>query len=107
MTPPLFVPLRTEYFRAFERGEKRAEWRAYGPRWNERTCWVGRDVTLSLGYSGARISARITGFDVHRGADLGSTIYHGDTLVAVISLDIATEEDRHASVNGNARHQSA
>lgn len=56
---PLFVPLKTEYFLAFQRGEKRTEYRPYGPRYNERTCFVGRKVILSHGYSGARIEGRI------------------------------------------------
>lgn len=37
----LFVPLKKEYYEAFECGEKTVEYRAYGPRWNEKTCWVG------------------------------------------------------------------
>lgn len=53
---PLFIPLKTEYFRAFEIGTKRTEYRLYGPRWNEGTVLKGRSVTLSHGYSGARIS---------------------------------------------------
>lgn len=56
---PLFVPLKTRYFRAFESGVKTIEYRKAGPRWNERTCWVGRPVTLSHGYSGARLYARV------------------------------------------------
>lgn len=47
---PLFVPLKTEHFEAFERGDKDTEFRLYGPRWNERTCHVGRKVVLSHGY---------------------------------------------------------
>jgi hypothetical protein len=46
----LFVPLRREWFEAFEKGHKTFEYRPYGPRWNERTCAIGRRVTLSLGY---------------------------------------------------------
>jgi hypothetical protein len=53
---PLFVPLKTEYFRAFENGTKKTEYRLLGPRWNENTVIKGRQVTLSHGYSGARIS---------------------------------------------------
>lgn len=58
---PLFVPLKTEWFLAFERGEKTVEYRR-GKRWNTRTCRVGRAVTLSLGYSGRRLSAVIARF---------------------------------------------
>lgn len=49
-TQPLFLPLRREYFEAFRAGSKPTEYRLYGPRWNERTCRVGRPVILSLGY---------------------------------------------------------
>lgn len=46
----LFIPLKSEYYDAFAAGEKDTEYRAYGPRWNERTCPVGRGVVLSRGY---------------------------------------------------------
>lgn len=60
---PLFIPLKREYFRAFENRTKTVEYRLYGPRWNERTCRTGRAVTLSLGYGKRhRLSGRITGF---------------------------------------------
>ena len=51
---PLFIPLKTEFFEAFERGEKTTEYRMAGPRWNAKTCRVGRKVTLSHGYSPKR-----------------------------------------------------
>lgn len=35
---PLFIPLKKEYYEAFECGEKTVEYRAYGPWWNEKTC---------------------------------------------------------------------
>jgi len=50
MEKPLFIPLKREFFNAFYEGTKDMEYRIYGPRWNERTCRVGRAVTLSLGY---------------------------------------------------------
>ena len=56
---PLFVPLKTEWLDAFASGQKTSEWRAHGPRWNAGTCWPGRAVILSHGYSGARLHARI------------------------------------------------
>lgn len=51
---PLFIPLKREYFAAFERGEKTEEFRLLGPRWNEKTVWTGRAVVLSFGYGKAR-----------------------------------------------------
>jgi hypothetical protein len=56
---PLFIPLRTRWFNAFRSGEKRVEWRPYGPRWNATTLIEGRPVILSEGYSGPRIEATI------------------------------------------------
>ncbi len=47
---PLFIPLNGEYYDAFERGDKINEYRAYGPRWNEKTCYAGRWAILSRGY---------------------------------------------------------
>ena len=61
---PLFVPLKTRWFREFQSGKKTAEWRAYGPRWNERTVTVGRRIVLAHGYSGAeRLIGAVTAFD--------------------------------------------
>lgn len=50
MKPALFIPLKTEHYEAFERGDKTEEYRPFGPRWNRATCKVGRRVTLSKGY---------------------------------------------------------
>lgn len=62
---PLFIPLNAEYFEAFERGDKDTEYRPNGPRWNERTCRIGRAVTLSYGYGKARrLSGVVIGFEV-------------------------------------------
>ena len=47
---PLFIPLKGEHYDAFERGDKTTEYRAYGPRWNEKTCHPYRWATLSRGY---------------------------------------------------------
>ncbi|OPY70470.1 MAG: hypothetical protein A4E62_01557 [Syntrophorhabdus sp. PtaU1.Bin002] len=60
---PLFIPLKREHFEAFENGTKTTEFRQYGPRWNERTCVVGRPVVLSLGYGKQRrLEGLITAF---------------------------------------------
>ena len=61
----LFIPLRREWFEAFESGDKTIEYRPYGPRWNERTCRVGRRVTLSLGYGKRkRLHGTIVSFEL-------------------------------------------
>lgn len=60
---PLFIPLRTQWFREFEAGTKDTEYRAYGPRWNENTCRVGRKATVSHGYSGKRLERVVAGFE--------------------------------------------
>ena len=49
----LFIPLNREYYEDFRMGLKKTEYRKYGPRWNERTAYPGRRVTLSLGYGRA------------------------------------------------------
>jgi hypothetical protein len=62
---PLFIPLKREYFEAFERGEKHEEFRPFGQRWNLRTCQVGRPVVLSMGYGKRRrLSGTITSFRI-------------------------------------------
>jgi len=65
MSKPLFIPLRTQYFEAFAEGRKTEEYRLYGPRWNERTCHLGRQVTLARGYGKQhRLQATIDAFRV-------------------------------------------
>jgi hypothetical protein len=61
---PLFVPLRTQPFERFKRGMKSIEYRPAGGRFHERSCRVGRRVTLSHGGSGERISKMIAEFRV-------------------------------------------
>jgi hypothetical protein len=56
---PLFVPLYGEHFDNFARGTKTFEYRQYGARWNEQTCWIGRPVILSRGYSGPRLRSSV------------------------------------------------
>ena len=64
---PLFVPLKKEYYEAFESGEKKIEYRRYGARWNEATCRVGRRVILSCGYGKRRrMLGVIAGFSKSR-----------------------------------------
>jgi hypothetical protein len=59
----MFLPLKTEYFRAFESGAKTTEYRVYNKRFNERTCYIGRAVVLSLGYGARhRLQGRIVRF---------------------------------------------
>jgi hypothetical protein len=79
---PLFIPLRTRYFRAFESGAKTVELRRYGSRWNERRCVPGRQVVLSHGYSGARLYGRLVRFS----ATLMTSDIYGDCVHAVIEI---------------------
>jgi ASC-1-like (ASCH) protein len=61
----LFIPLKAQYYDAFAEGRKTDESRLYGKRWNERTCYACRAVTLSRGYGKKnRISGIIAGFRV-------------------------------------------
>lgn len=72
MIKPLFIPLNTEYFEQFRRGDKLSEFRLYGPRWNERTCYLNRPVTLSKGYGKAhRLRAVIVDFRQRDARSLG------------------------------------
>lgn len=47
----LFVPLNSEPWRAFERGEKGAEFRGVNNQYNRDTVYEGRTVELRRGYS--------------------------------------------------------
>lgn len=94
---PLFIPLCTAPYEAFADGSKRDELRLYGPRWNERTCRVGRRVILSKGYGKSnRLSGTIRAFKRQHGSVFGSTYKeaikrHYETLdheIAVIGIDL-------------------
>lgn len=87
---PLFIPLRTEWFRKFEDGSKDTEYRAYGPRWNERTCRVGRKAIVSHGYGKrARLEKTVVGFKKIRCAlapIAACEIYPNSDFIAAIQL---------------------
>lgn len=71
---PLFIPLNTEFWAAFRRGEKFDELRLYGPRWNEKTCRIGRKAILSKGYGKQhRIPAVVAEFHKRDARSFGST----------------------------------
>ena len=73
MSKPLFIPLKTEYFDRFADGTKTYELRLYGPRWNEKTCAVGREVILSKGYGKQhRLRGQIFSFQKKNGTDFVS-----------------------------------
>jgi hypothetical protein len=85
---PLFVPLKTKYYNAFASGEKNEELRAYGPRWNERTCTVGRSVTISHGYGkNNRLKGTIARFKKQHASTFGST-YRQAIIDVFGTLDI-------------------
>lgn len=87
MQKPLFIPLKTEWFRQFEAGTKDTEYRAYGPRWNENTCRIGRKAIVSHGYSGKRLERVVVGFQkVPRiqAPDVARHIYPDAAFIAAI-----------------------
>jgi hypothetical protein len=101
MTPanpkPLFIPLAGQWFDKFASGEKTAEYRLYGGRWNHASCWYGRPVILSRGHGKqSRLNGVITRFQVLNGAALGmaeqkaiESIYGpGNKEIAVISIEV-------------------
>lgn len=96
---PLFVPLTTKWFRQFESGEKYVEYRAFGPRWNLDTCFGGREVTLSHGYSGARLSSKIVSVDVLHAAaapEVARQIFPNAEKIIAIHLGEITPAGRRA-----------
>ncbi|MGA8094767.1 MAG: hypothetical protein WB823_10945, partial [Steroidobacteraceae bacterium] len=82
---PLWIPLKTEYFLAFERGEKTVEYRLYGGPWTERTIVPGRPAVLGHGYSGRRLSATVTKLEKHV---MDTQIYGTGKLIACIHLQV-------------------
>jgi len=93
---PLFIPLKREYFEAFEAGRKTWEYRRKGSRWNAETCAIGRRVTLSLGYGkGRRMAGVIIGFRIHGApAELpGWTECYGSGPGKAACLEIRVDRD--------------
>ncbi len=90
----LFIPLKAEFYEAFEREDKRTEYRPYGKRWNERTCPPGRRVVLSYGYGKRRRrTGRVVYFYKHKTpAELrGWTACYGDRADAAACICIALD----------------
>lgn len=99
---PLFVPLKTAYFNAFADGSKREELRAYGPRWNEKTCAVGRPVVLSKGYGKQhRMQGVVSKFKRQHGETFGSTYRaaifecYGTLDIWIACIHVTLDEVRH------------
>lgn len=85
---PLFIPLKTEYYEAFKSGDKTEELRAYGARWNENTCQIGREVVISKGYGKAnRMKGDIWKFKRQHGSTFSAT-HKGSLLVVYGTFDI-------------------
>jgi len=90
--PPLFVPLRAEYFREFAAGTKNVEWRKIGPRFNERTLYKGRAITLSNGYSGARLYGRVVRLEFAAASTVpnATSIYKPSDLLVGIHIKLTS-----------------
>ena len=113
---PLFVPLKTEYYEAFANGSKTEELRRYGPRWNEKTCPVGREVVLSKGYGKQhRMAGRVWKFKKQHGSLFGSTYKAAildvfgtlDIEIACVSIDLAQNGMRTESLAHNSKLRGA
>lgn len=98
----LFIPLRRQYFDAFRSGTKSAELRRYGPAWNERTCVVGRLVTLSCGYGKqARLQGTVVAFEKVPAESLLSE-ERADVLTVYGTLELVVARIRIGDVEGVA-----
>lgn len=89
----LFIPLKKMHFESFIDGSKRTEYRLYGPRWNERTIFPGRAVTLSLGYSGKRMTAKV--LRLRKVKNTITDLYPRGATLAAIDLTDITETCRY------------
>lgn len=87
---PLFVPLKSQYYEAFIDGSKDTEYRKYGKGWNERTCVVGRRVTISKGYGKQnRRTGTIVGFTKRRMSSKAWIDCYGEPgLAACIHIEL-------------------
>lgn len=96
-TKPAFIPLTRKWFEAFERGEKTVEYRPNIPRWHHRHFYLGRAVTLSLGYGKQRrITGIVTGWRIvgpEANPAIREVYLTGDEFVA-ISIQLAAAPRR-------------
>lgn len=87
---PLFIPLRREWFEKIASGEKGTEYRAYGTRWNERSCRIGREVVVSCGYGKSRrlrkVVASFKALDWRDAPEEARAIYPDAAFIAAIGL---------------------
>jgi hypothetical protein len=87
MVKPLFIPLKAKYYEAFLSGVKDTEYRAFGKRWNHKTCYAGRAVVLSKGYGkGNRINAIISSASIGIPGEEFKEIYGAGIPVLEIKL---------------------
>jgi hypothetical protein len=96
----LFIPLKTEWFRAFQDGSKIEEFRPLGPRWNPDQCIIGRAVTLSKGYGPwERLTGTIIGFRIERDTQKikGWQECYGDRPGPVACIKIKVHENHAAA----------
>lgn len=103
--PSLFVPLKSEHFKAFAEGRKTVEYRRHGPRWNKRNITRGQLVTLSHGYSRERLSGVVTGLSLVLARDVpgASDIYPPDVELIAIRIKL---DGRPPRLPRSARGQS-
>ena len=84
----LFIPLKHCFYDDFIKGNKQTEYRLFGPRWNHKTCFVGRSVTLSSGYGKSkRAYTAIKAVEIKKRYELS-----GDVQDAIIHCYTATPE---------------
>lgn len=104
---PLFIPLMSKPFAEFLAGTKKFELRLYGPRWNEKTCRIGRRVVLSRGYgTRSRLFGSVCSFDTALAGDISTdwATYFPDATkeskVACIGIKLnAVQQLVHTALN--------
>lgn len=85
----LFIPLKTEYYNAFLNGNKDAEYRLYGKRWNEKTCYRNRPVILSKGYGKAnRLKASILDTELVFNYGITNIYPDGSRLIRIVLRNV-------------------
>ena len=93
--PPLFIPLKAEFYIAFEAGTKKFEYRKHGGPWTEKNVWVGRPATLSYGYGKARrMSGVVSSVEIVPGKGMkGVEECYGTDDIDIIKIGIKLNGD--------------
>jgi len=101
---PVFIPLKRQYFEAFQDGRKRIEYRKVGGQFTLRNCSPGRQVTLSLGYgTRSRLSGTVfrSWIEHHEHPTGAIADCYGTDPIDILAIEILVDRDSYRARCGD------